>query len=418
MTPSRSRRKRGRARNRSGTVTPRRLADGRIVYDALTPEVWDPVKGKRRRIPKGGHESVQAAQEWIQKTLQELESGERILERRGGPTVDDMALRWAASSPLKETTVERYRYNYFNAISPLIGQEPIGRLRSTDLDELFAQLSQKYSPSMMHALIRPMTAIWDYAVRAGAARINIVKESPWPKKLRQEAAARREEKRLRHEEGDGLIRVFTPDQLKTLVEAEKLWRYRALWLFIVLTGARIGEVCGLRWADVNFDRETIWFCDNYQKIGSKYLLVDTPKGNRRRKIPAAPEVLDLLKQQKVAIEKAKAAYPDKWVEHDLVFPRMVHFRHAPTPVGGYQSPDTISVKFSERCDRLGLPHITLHGLRHTFASAAYEGGVDIKTIQDILGHRLDITTLIYVHTNAETQKDAMVRVVDWVKRAT
>ncbi|WP_113702767.1 tyrosine-type recombinase/integrase [Nonomuraea lactucae] len=407
---------RNRARNGQGTISPRQLKNGTTVYDAWTPPLIAPETGKKRRYPKRGLLNEKEAAKWIAKTISDVEAGNAVIEKRGGLTVDQIAERWATSSALKASTTADHVYNYRNMARARIGSEPIASLRSTHIDALFASLSKKYAPSVMILLIRALSNFWDYAVRDGKARSNIIKESPWRAKLYREAEDRKAEKLAeREDDEDGIIKVFTPEQVRTLVEMERNEGYRLLWQFIVLTGARRGEALGLRWSEVDFEKQVIWLSDNTVRAGGQIMTVDTPKGNRKRRIYASDDVLEVLQEQKRHIERARKWFDD-WQEHDLVFPRAFRHRIAKEPVGGRMDPKAVSEVFLRRTRSLRLPEIGLHGLRHTCASAMYANGVDIKTIQDHLGHRVDVTTLVYVHTDAATKREAVTRVVDYINR--
>lgn len=424
MTTSRSRtskgpsKGRGRARNGQGTVTPRKLSDGTTVYDAKTPKVFDPDAGKERRIPRKGFKTEAEASQWIATTMTGLRNGERIRERRGGPTVGEVVEPWAKASTLKPSTIAGH-LNMLRLMGGELMDEPIGKVRSTDLDLFLSGLLKRYKPTTVALLCRALVNIWDYAIRAGLTSVNAVRESPWVSKIYQMVRDDRAERVLRKEEEseEGLIKVFTPEQTNTLLSMERRKDYRRIWEFIVKCGTRRGETVGLRWSDVDLEKGMVWLSDNVVYAGGKIMTVDTPKGNRRRRIFIAPEVIDLLQEQKRAIEEAKAKFGEEWKDHDLVFPRMFRPRGEGQVIGGHLDPQSLTEVFSRRCRTLGLPEITLHGLRHTWASTAYAAGVDIKTIQKHLGHRFDITTLVYIHTDSDTQKEAVVRVVDHLRVA-
>ncbi len=407
---------RSRARNGQGTITPRQLKSGKTVYDAWTPPLIDPDTGQKRRYPKRGLSDEKAAAKWIGDTIRTVEAGNALIERRGGPTVDEIAQRWAASSPLKRSTIEQALYTYETMAQKLIGSKPIGRMRSTDMDALLSGLADRYAPSVMVLLMRAISNFWDYAVRDKAAQSNIVKESPWRAKLYRAADDRKAERLAEKEEKDGdLIKVFLPEQARTLLEMERDTGYRMLWSFILLTGARRGEALGLRWSDIDFDNRTVWLRDNTVRAGRKILTEKTPKGNRKRRIYVPEEAVEVLREQERYLEQARKWFPE-WEEHDLVFPRAFRHRIAKEPVGGRQDPKAVSEVFLRRTRTLVLPEIGLHGLRHTCASAMYSAGVDIKTIQDHLGHRIDVTTLVYVHPDQATKREAVTRVVDYMRR--
>jgi len=140
------------------------------------------------------------------------------------------------------------------------------------------------------------------------------------------------------------------------------------WLFIfrlfVYTGMRKGEVSRLKWEDVDLDREVI--------------LVKKTKNYRSRIVPIHPKLLPLLKE--------------RYGKGMKVCPR------------SYFRLDKGIKKFLKKA---GFPHLRLHDLRHTFASLLVMKGVDLKTVQELLGHTDYRTTEIYTHLSPHHLKEAV-----------
>lgn len=165
-------------------------------------------------------------------------------------------------------------------------------------------------------------------------------------------------------------------------------------LLALCTGMRIGEVCALRWSDINLTRRVITVSHTAARIYNADVhkaerLMTSPKTrNSNREIPIAP----LLHQALCVIKKgAKADFvvSDNETAAD---------------------PRTYRDYFSRLLRRIGIPHIVFHGLRHTFATRCIESGCDYKTVSVILGHSNIATTLnLYVHPNMEQQKKCIDR---------
>ena len=169
--------------------------------------------------------------------------------------------------------------------------------------------------------------------------------------------------------------------------------FTGLGIYISLsTGLRIGEICALKWSDVNVADGTITVSRTIERIyiieGEKKhteLVINTPKTqNSCRAIPMSKELLAMIKPLK------KVVNDDFYV--------LTNDEH-PT------EPRTYRNYYNKLMAKLGIPKLKYHGLRHSFATRCIEAGCDYKTVSVLLGHSNISTTLnLYVHPNMEQKK--------------
>lgn len=170
--------------------------------------------------------------------------------------------------------------------------------------------------------------------------------------------------------------------------------FKNLGILICLsTGLRIGELCALKWEDIDIDEAVIKVRHTVQRIyitddkDNKYtkLLIDSPKTKESiRDIPLSSSLVKILK-------------PLKKVTNDEYY--ILTNESAPT------EPRTYRNYYKRLLERLEIPHIKFHGLRHSFATRCIESNSDYKTVSVILGHANITTTLnLYVHPNKEQKK--------------
>ncbi|MDT8903587.1 tyrosine-type recombinase/integrase [Anaeroselena agilis] len=164
-------------------------------------------------------------------------------------------------------------------------------------------------------------------------------------------------------------RVFPDSQLQ-----------RALLIHIAWTlGLRREELSGLRWSDIDFDSltATVQNCRIY--IPGQGVLDKGPKNGKPRSVGVTPQVLEVLTLYKAEYDNAKVAWKKQWLGKDLVFVKLEE-------KGAPYNPSTIDHWLDEYLEDNGLPHITLHGFRHTMGSLLHEAGMNTVTISELLGH--------------------------------
>lgn len=161
-------------------------------------------------------------------------------------------------------------------------------------------------------------------------------------------------------------------------------------LLSLYTGMRLGEVCALKWADVDWEQGTIAVKRTVQRVrrGTKTtLMIGTPKSLRSRRVIPAPAFL--LKQLHEMRENGSGEY---------IF----------SSSGDPAEPRTIQRRFKRFVEKLGITNVHFHTLRHSFATRLLELGVDIKTVSVLLGHgSAKITLDCYAHSLSEQQIAAM-----------
>ena len=185
---------------------------------------------------------------------------------------------------------------------------------------------------------------------------------------------------------------------KILSYIQSHFTFIGLGIYISLsTGLRIGEICALKWSDINVVDGTITVSRTIERIyiieGEKKhteLVINTPKTkNSCREIPMSKELLAMIK-------------PLKKVLNDDFF--VLTNNERPT------EPRTYRNYYNNLMVKLNIPKLKYHGLRHSFATRCIEAGCDYKTVSALLGHSNISTTLdLYVHPNMEQKKRCITK---------
>lgn len=161
-------------------------------------------------------------------------------------------------------------------------------------------------------------------------------------------------------------------------------------LLSLYTGLRIGEVCGLKWGDIDFEKSILTVRRTVQRIrtgahGTR-LIVDTPKSrSSQREIPIPAFLMDILRKFRSSENFYILSGNTKVTE-----------------------PRTMQRRFKSILKKAKLPSINYHSLRHMFATNCIQLGFDVKTLSEILGHASVETTLNrYVHSSMECKTQCM-----------
>ena len=194
--------------------------------------------------------------------------------------------------------------------------------------------------------------------------------------------------------------VLTGEEIqRLLIQAREDGCYELL-LLELSTGLRRGEICALKWDDLNLKTGTLKVERQVHRVNGE-LVVSQPKTKAsNRSIILPPPVLAVLKAYK------KSA-TTQWM-----FP-------SPVKEDSPQDPTAVRKRLSTILKRAECKHIRFHDLRHTFATASLEHGMDVKTLSTIIGHVSSSTTLnIYAHVTDEMQRTAVAKKDRGIGKAT
>ena len=187
------------------------------------------------------------------------------------------------------------------------------------------------------------------------------------------------------------IHPLTDQQTAQLLNLLKGSKYEIPLTVDLFTGLREGELLGLIWDCVDFEKGTILVNKQLrrsQRKGGTYYF-SPPKNNKSRTITPAPYVMKLLQAQKVQQARQRLMAGPAWEDSGLVFTN---------EFGRYVSYRAIFDSFKRIVKRIGLPDARIHDLRHTYAVNCIRAGDDIKTVQSNLGHATAAFTLdVYGH---------------------
>ena len=282
--------------------------------------------------------------------------------------------------PSSHQTYQGYIHNH---IWPNIGDIPLEKLTSLDLQKFYKKLLTTGRVDRVEAKGQPK------GLSAKTVR-NIHQILSSALKLAQE-------QRLiltNPAEGCALPRVEY-QEMKTLTTVQLASFFREaresgvfeLYYLELATGLRRGELLGLKWEDVDLERGDLRVRRQVSRINGEVVEAPLKTKNAYRTLPLAEDTVSVLKEQRRKVGSSP------WV--------------FPSPNGGPISPDSVLHMLHRVLKRAGLPKVRFHDLRHTFATLALQNGVDVKTVSGMLGHfSAGFTLDTYAHITSAAQRQA------------
>lgn len=200
--------------------------------------------------------------------------------------------------------------------------------------------------------------------------------------------------------------AWSPDELRTFLEATESDRLAPLWVLMAHTGMRRGEALALRWEDMDLDAGDVRVARAVSDVGSGPVY-DAPKNGEARTVHAPRAARQALRDWRKAQAADQLAAGAAWLDSaGLVFTM---------PDGRPVAPSYASKAFSRAVAATGVPPLTLHGLRHTAATLLLRDGASVHLVARMLGHKdPSITLQVYSHAipgDASALADQLERII-------
>jgi integrase len=343
--------------------------------------------GVRQRValPEGTNKGQ--AKDKLREIVDSIAKGNYIPIKKT-PLFSEVARDWVEYKRLniRETVYECYEGHvriHFQELNEIL----INRITTATIEKYISvRQTQGININTLRKILVTLGQILSYAVRHKYIDHNPLRDAERPR-----------EQGNNHEDVDK-ITILNPVQINSLLEQVTDQKYHNLFLTAIMTGARQGELLGLKWSDIDWKNKQVFIQRTFNK--GRFFTPKT-KGSKR-KIDLSPTVVKELKRWKLACPTN---------EPDLVFPN-----ESGNPMN-YSN--MVNRYFHPGLKAAGLPVIRFHDLRHTYASMLIEQGENLKYIQTQLGHSSPTVTLnVYAHLMKPTNQEAVCRLENTLFGAT
>jgi integrase len=339
--------------------------------------------GKRRlKVLKAGTTKKRAKE-----ALREIEDqvGKGIfMPTKKVPTFSEVAKDWIEHKRLnlRETTWEVYEghvRNHFDDLEDL----KINRITTATIEKFIRTRQERdMNIGTLRKILVTLGQILSYAVRHKYIEHNPLRDAERPRGQGNVA------------DGQDKTAILSPFQITAFLSKVDEQKYCALFMLAIFSGARQGEILGLKWSDIDWQTKQV----HVQRTFNNGRFFSTKTKTSNRKIDLGPKVITELKRWKLTCPIN---------DLDLMFPNDAG--------GPINYSNMVQRHFLPALKAAGLPRIRFHDLRHTYASLMIEQGENIKYIQTQLGHSSPTVTLnVYAHLMKPTNQEAVCRLEERV----
>ena len=321
---------------------------------------------------------------------------------------------------VKHSTIVRYK-ELSTRIFPAIGHIKLRELRTDQLNSLYLSLAKPgqnkrtcggLSAKTIVEHHRLISTILDQACKEQLIPFNPASRATLPK------VSKKEVNYFQPEEVAAIREALEKEQIEVeQAEEDKpgskknIIKWRTITELLIMTGARRGEILGLKWSAVDFEANRLHICNNILYSPDRGIYEDTPKteqSNRYISVPA--ETMRLLRQYQMWQNAERLRLGEYYNYQGFVFSQ---------DNGQPMHPDSVTDWLAKFSKKYNLPHINPHAFRHTMASTLYFNGMDSVSISKRLGHaQVSTTANIYAHVmEAADQKNADILADVFLKKA-
>ncbi|MEC1344886.1 site-specific integrase [Bacillus haynesii] len=360
---------------------------------------FHPVTGKRIQKKRKGIHSLKEAKEELKRVIIEVEQ-EKNSYKADKSSFGNFAEKWFESKKvrLRSSTIVNYREQLDYNILPYLGTFKIKDITEEVLQHYINRLhnERKLAPATIRTAYGIVAEILKKASRKGAFDLAILDDINLPPENR-------------------VSKVWTEKNVQTFLDSRNrivsLTRYFIGMVLSVITGMRMGEVLGLRWSDIDFEKGYLTIRQTLAKIddeGNYGLVPEVKTAAGFRTVHLPKFFIEYLIEHKKMVQREKEILGEDYIDYDLV----VCTKH-----GKWVHPNNYRRAFTRLIAQLELPKIPPKNLRHTHATYLISIGISPKIVQERLGHAHIKTTLgTYSHVLPSMQAELVGKLDDLVAK--
>ena len=369
----------------SGHIRKRNTKSKEPCYQLIVELPIDKTTGKRQRIYETVRCSKKAAEQRLRQIMDDYENQSYV--KSNNITVSDWVDKWYnlyVKDFLSPTTLQGYKYNIEHYIkTSILGKMIIQDVSLGDVQNWVNELAKcspvtgkAMNPKTVKNIYHNLSAAFEKAVVDEKIKRNVCKNVELPKLEKYHAEVYDDMEIYK------LLKVIEGTDMKLPITLD------------LVLGLRRGELLGLKWHNIDFDKKLVTIEDNLVEVNKNVskdkILTKKPKSaSGERKIPITDNIIALLKNGRANYNENKLKYGKQFYDGDYVVCQ---------PNGLPYKPNTFSKKFHKMLLKNGLKPIRLHDIRHTNATLMLTHGVSPKVAQMRLGHSdFGITMNIYSH---------------------
>jgi len=337
------------------------------------------INGKRKQKRKRGFRTKKDAQKAMTKILHELNKGTYIEPKK--ITMESFLSEWLKNKQLtiRQSTYRKYYWIVNKHLIPHIGNVLLPDLTPTHVQQLYYKLSKE--KKLSNENVKSVHKLLSQSLRQG------VKFDYIPRNVTEFIELPKVEKKE--------VNVWNLDQVRHFLNIAKTNRYHIVYQIALNTGMRQGEILGLRWRDIEFDRKTLNVRQTLSHTGELVNATKTAASSRTIALP--DQLVAELKKHKITQAEEKLKAGSLYTNNELV---------VATQLGTPLNPRNLVRNFYGLIKKTELNKIRFHDLRHTHASLLLIQGAHPKVVSERLGHAdTRITLDTYSHLLPNMQEE-------------
>jgi integrase len=346
-----------------------------------------PSASDERRRKTRSFATHEEAVEWQARMNLLMMNGEELSEKSSKP-VGEFLDSWYAGhrNGLRKTTQGKYEYA-MDTLKEELGGIPLEDLKPFHLLDFYQEMEEEVSSSTVRIYAKVLRMALDQAVDMGLLENNPSRAIKLPQR------------------DTGEMQYLTKGQsLKFLDTIKGEWPWEGLFTLAVSTGMRRGEILGLKWRDIDLEKQSLSIRRQLTRTWENEFVIDKPKTKQsRRKVELTDNMVEVFERHRDRQEEIKEE-SDQWERAELVFT---------TGNGTVIQPRNVRRKLNKVLEEADCPDIRFHDLRHTCATLLLGQGVNPKVVAEQLGHTKISTTLdLYGHVCPTMQEQATSAMTD------